>query len=134
MVQVATAFTFGTSVATISLPTAAQGAGNGIVAGWGFTGPNGPSANQLQRLNVEILTHQNCLSRVGSTSWMDVNKICILTRQGQGSCSGDSGGPLFIGRTVIGVVSWGFVPCGSTRPDVLERAFSHRSWILGLIQ
>lgn len=59
-----------------------------------------------------------------------------------GNCNGDSGGPLIFQAagtskeefddtvTVTGIVSWGFIPCGSHLPDVLERVYPHMSWIL----
>ncbi len=153
MIRTATTIAIGTTnVQIINLPTAATGAINVETAGWGALRENGPSANQLQRLDKRTLTHTDCTSRVGSTSWMNVNKICTLPiRAGSGTsynfnlynsktnypknlplgvCGGDSGGPIYTGRTVVGLVSWGFIPCGGTgRPDVHERVSSHLTWI-----
>jgi hypothetical protein len=153
LIRTATTIAIGTTnVQVINLPTAATEAINVGTAGWGAIRHNGPAPNQLQTLDKRTLTHTDCIGRVGSHSWMNVNKICTLPiRAGSGThynfilynfktnylknfplgvCGGDSGGPIYTGSTVIGLVSWGFVPCGGTgRPDVHERVFSHLTWI-----
>lgn len=57
------------------------------------------------------------------------HKICTLSPTGQGSCMGDSGGPLTHGGQVHGIVSWG-IACARGMPDVFDRVHSHRDWIL----
>lgn len=129
------AFHFNSAVGTIGLPTAPAGPSWAQTAGWGRLATAGHQAHQLQRLdNVQVLSQQSCIHIIGTrVRYMDYNKVCASTRYGQGVCSGDSGGPLFIGRTVIGLASWSFVPCGTELPDGWERVFSHRNWILSII-
>lgn len=81
--------------------------------------------------NTQTLTNQDCKSRhtAGNANSVHDSSICTFTRFGQGTCMGDSGGPLISGGQQIGIVSWG-IPCGQGRPDVYTRVFSHRNWIL----
>lgn len=49
-------------------------------------------------------------------------------------CSGDSGGPLTENGEVIGILSWGFVPCGSVdRPSVYVAVSEYVNWINEII-
>lgn len=84
LIQVATPFSFGSSVTTISLPSSVMGSGSGQVSGWGYITPRGPVSEQLQRLNVEIMSHEACWNRIRSVDWFEPNKVCSLTRDGQG--------------------------------------------------
>lgn len=80
--------------------------------------------------NTQTLTNADCRSRHAAAQAANVHdhSICTFTRAGQGTCMGDSGGPLISGGQVIGIVSWG-VPCAQGRPDAFTRVFSFRSWI-----
>lgn len=49
---------------------------------------------------------------------------------GLSTCSGDSGGPLIQNGEVIGIVSWGFIPCGTTNaPSVFVTVADYEGWI-----
>lgn len=47
----------------------------------------------------------------------------------QGTCRGDSGGPLTANGQVIGVSSWVIQPCASGLPDAWARVSFYRAWI-----
>lgn len=50
-------------------------------------------------------------------------------------CSGDSGGPLTQNGEVIGVVSWGFVPCGTVdRPAVFVTVSEYVDWMNNIME
>lgn len=56
-------------------------------------------------------------------------KICAVGRvEGSTGCRGDSGSPLVWRGAVIGIVSWGMLPCGSVS-TVLIRVSHHLQWI-----
>jgi len=45
-------------------------------------------------------------------------------------CTSDSGGPLVQGNVLIGIVSWGKLPCGQANsPSVYVQVSSFISWI-----
>lgn len=63
---------------------------------------------------------------------LDLNSgnVCTAPPKSVNACSGDSGGPLINNDTIlIGVVSWGFVPCGNGRPDIYVNVGAYIEWI-----
>lgn len=110
-----------------------------IVTGWGDTSRDASSsASTLQGLNTQTLTNSNCqtLLQPSARPFLFESKICTLTHSNQGVCNGDAGGPLTIGDSLVGVVSYiGFfnVPCARGLPDGYERVSFFRSWILEVI-
>ncbi|XP_055705095.1 trypsin alpha-3-like [Phlebotomus papatasi] len=101
-----------------------------VLSGWGLTSSPGSLAANLQFLSKQTLTNANCQNRVGGNgNLIFAHKICAGGVTGQGACNGDSGGPLAVGNTAIGIVSWG-IPCARGFADVYDRVSSHRTWIM----
>jgi secreted trypsin-like serine protease len=103
------------NVRPISLPTRAQALNTYVntvltVSGFGLTTENAVSTN-LQYTTVIGISNAECRGIFGSL----VESSILCTRGfpnlNQGSCSGDSGGPLIIGQgtaaTLVGIVSFG---------------------------
>ncbi|XP_059622758.1 chymotrypsin-2-like [Phlebotomus argentipes] len=110
--------------------------GPGVVAtvsGWGRTA-HGADAfpDTLQWINTHTITNEECYQRLPSNDAhiLQDNMVCTVTQAGEGMCQGDSGGALFVGNTVIGVVSWGIAPCGQGFPDVFTRISTYYNWLL----
>lgn len=99
-------------------------------SGWGRTSTIGLAPNNLQWLNVQTLSNDDCRSRHTAGNAVSVfdNTICTFTQSGEGMCMGDSGGPLVLNERVIGAVSWG-IACARGFPDVFARVSSHVPWI-----
>lgn len=118
------------NVAPGVLGTAFVGTGSAIASGWGQTSHPGSAAANLQWATLTVLTNADCRNRHSTANAARVfdNTICTFTRAGQGTCMGDSGGPLAQGNTIIGAVSWG-IACAQGLPDVYARISSHRAWI-----
>lgn len=119
------------AIAPAALASAHTGGGvSAVASGWGQTSHPGSAAANLQFLTKTVLTNADCRGRhsAGNAARVFDNTICTFTRAGQGTCMGDSGGPLAIGNTVIGAVSWG-IACAQGFPDVYARISSHRPWI-----
>lgn len=85
----------------------------------------------LQTVNVPIVPLDEC-ERVLGVSPLHVTNVCTgpLTG-GVSACSGDSGGPLTQnGTELVGIVSWGFIPCGTVNaPSVYGRVSAFVEWI-----
>lgn len=94
----------------------------------------GSAAENLQFLNVQILTLIDCRARHNAINALRVfaNTICSFGAAGNGMCMGDSGGPLVANNQLAGAVSWG-VPCGVGSPDVFARISSHHPWIVQIL-
>ncbi|XP_015364540.1 PREDICTED: plasma kallikrein-like [Diuraphis noxia] len=107
----------------------------GTVVGWGITAfPTGDPSPTLQKLSVEVLSNFQC-SRV-IDDHVGLGMLCAAAPSLQGTCFGDSGGPLTVerdsGRNVlIGLVSYGVTGCAikPAFPDLYTRISEYTKWI-----
>ncbi|XP_007569264.1 kallikrein-13-like [Poecilia formosa] len=75
------------------------------VAGWGKTGTNHFTVDDLRVVNVSILNPQLCREKWGDP--FPSNVICAGGYDtDKGFCQGDSGGPLVCNQVAVGVVSF----------------------------
>ncbi|XP_049538547.1 trypsin-1-like [Anopheles darlingi] len=139
LMRMVTPLTFTDRVQPTVLPPASQTNPTGAVtlAGWGSTSagvlPTTPDI--LQKVTKPLITFAECLAAAGVDSPLGPTNICTgpLTG-GVSACSGDSGGPLYSiqnGQQVqVGIVSWGFIPCGSVgAPSVYVGVANYLNWI-----
>ncbi|KAG5670256.1 hypothetical protein PVAND_000533 [Polypedilum vanderplanki] len=138
-----TPVTYGPTIRAIRLPqNEAYPSGAVIAAGWGSTGPLGLTLpDTLQHVNLNIIDIPTCRAQFDAAnlngSLVDYTNVCTGGAPGGGVavCSGDSGGPLFQGaapnEVLIGVVSWGVIPCGSANmpSGVFKRVSAYIDWI-----
>ncbi|XP_019871625.1 trypsin-1-like [Aethina tumida] len=123
----------------VSLPSSdLVASGDVVLSGWGSMGgviiPIMP--NRLQKAELPIIPNDECNNALNAISaednpFDDASNICTgpLTG-GYSACSGDSGGPLAVDGVLVGVVSWGFVPCGSAgAPSVYTKVANFVDWI-----
>ncbi|KAG7486041.1 transmembrane protease serine 6 [Solea senegalensis] len=88
------------------------------VTGWGSLHEGGSASNVLQKVNVPLVSQEDCILSYGQL--LTPTMLCAGYRSGEkDACQGDSGGPLVCqepsGRWFLaGVVSWGS-GCGRPR-------------------
>jgi trypsin len=70
-------------------------------------------------VTIPIIASATC----GNTWSITDNMICAGA-MGRDSCNGDSGGPLTVGATQVGIVSFGSAQCGNGMPGVYARVAS----------
>jgi secreted trypsin-like serine protease len=127
-------FNFGTRVRPISLGSSNYVSANErvTVSGWGFTQTNGPISTALQTLEMTTISNSLCSTLTQYTDtrgWVTNEKLCTVGMQlDTGICTGDSGSPLILRNTVVGVVSWTVRPC-ARHPSVFVRVSNHLAWI-----
>lgn len=97
------------------------------VIGWGKTQSFGGASNNLRYLTVTIMNSSDCINRDFPLLIL-ANQICATTPVGQGTCNGDSGGPLIYNGTQCGIVSWG-INCATGYPDVYSNTCDQLKWI-----
>ncbi|KAI4469679.1 chymotrypsin-related [Holotrichia oblita] len=134
VIRLASALTYSSTIAAVSLNTANTGAVPAILAGWGRVSTNGAIPNNLQQLSTNTITHATCLQYWGSL--VSSSQICAVIRSGQGACNGDSGGPLLqaSNNAQLGVTSFILSGgCAQGFPDVYARVSSYSSWISSAI-
>ncbi|XP_072396369.1 trypsin-1-like [Diabrotica undecimpunctata] len=101
-----------------------------ITAGWGDTVPGSPSvSDDLMEVNINIIDRQICKQRLFKFT---ERMICAGNLEGGlGSCHADSGGPLELNGTLIGIVSYksGF-DCGTAGfPVAYTKVTDFLTWI-----
>ncbi|XP_055380762.1 chymotrypsin-1-like [Condylostylus longicornis] len=86
------------------------------LTGWGRSSFGSP--DKLQILNVSFVPYDECKKRHGMHgSWVGEGHACTLNKAGEGTCNGDSGGPLILNDKIAAIVNWG-QPCALGLPDV----------------
>ncbi|XP_069674297.1 uncharacterized protein [Periplaneta americana] len=105
------------------------------VVGWGITAfPMGEPSPVLQKLEVDTLSNYQC-SRIIEEP-VGLGMLCAAPSSLQGTCFGDSGGPLTTedpdgSDVLIGVVSFGVTGCAviPAFPDLYTRVSEYLKWI-----
>jgi len=108
------------------------------VSGWGRLAANDAGPNVLHSIEVPYMTNQQCRRSwgYGSSFYGSItsNMLCAgESYTGPDSndispCNGDSGGPLTLGNTIVGVLSFGAREC-KFRPAVYARVTQYLQWI-----
>lgn len=92
----------------------------------------------LQTINLPIVSYEECKVRLHPFD-LHRSQICAGGQLGKDSCSGDSGGPMMLPRSIdgppkyylIGVVSFGDENCGGTKyPALYTKVADFMNWIL----
>ena len=104
---------FGEYVQPVTLPEQEEEfTGTALVSGWGTTREGGGLPATLQKVDVPIVSDDDCrISYPGD--WIADSMMCA-GEKGKDSCQGDSGGPMVCGKYLCGIVSGGQ---GCARPD-----------------
>jgi secreted trypsin-like serine protease len=132
---------------TTSVPSARLVRGNnlfdgdqGTVIGTGLTAtvPADAFLDVLQEVAAPIISNEQCTNNYTRLAGIDpitANMVCAgFSNNSNGTCSGDSGGPLFVDvrgqRAIAGVVSFGFATCEANRAtDVYTRMTAFTDFI-----
>ncbi|KAG8230974.1 hypothetical protein J437_LFUL003932 [Ladona fulva] len=143
LLKLSSPLTLTATVQPIALPKANEiPSGQVTLSGWGSTNGNDATGlnpklpTVLQTVDLPIVDYETCLAAWGSDSPLRDTNVCTGPMEGgQSPCQGDSGGPLIAvgadgSRTLVGVVSWGSVPCGSKgAPSVYTRVSAFLDFI-----
>ena len=105
------------------------------VSGWGTT-ESGSGSNVLMKTNLRVFNHERCADIYnGTTNPISNNMICAgYTNGATDSCTGDSGGPLFVQNTdgtetLIGIVSYGVGCAENGYPGVYTNISQYINWL-----
>ncbi|KAG7188818.1 hypothetical protein KM043_008427 [Ampulex compressa] len=140
LLKLASPLKFNSAVKPINLPKEnSEPSGAVVLSGWGSISlTNEPEMpDTLQHVKMTIVNLPLCkryIEQVAGPSPLHQTNICTgPVYGGISACSGDSGGPLItkgVQPEVIGVVSWGIIPCGSSgAPSVYTRVSAFIRWI-----
>merc|ERR1711936_645450 len=108
------------------------------VAGWGTLSEGGSQPASLMKVDVKVWANERCRRSYGSSAPGGITKHMLCAGDtNKDSCSGDSGGPLFICRgtcTQIGIVSWGIGCAKAQYPGVYTRVTEMMPWIRRIVK
>ncbi|KAM3960023.1 trypsin beta [Aphomia sociella] len=100
------------------------------IISWGFESEDGPQIETLKKIESKVLAQSEC-----EAAYEDVESVTIYDQvfcassDGTSLCIGDSGAPLIIGETLMGLSSY-YGACNDSTPDVFSRIDRHTGWIL----
>ncbi|XP_011166277.1 venom serine protease isoform X2 [Solenopsis invicta] len=108
-------------------------AGSNVTAlGWGMMEFGGPKATRLQKVNLNVITLEECQNRLPNQG-IKVQDLCTYT-DGKDTCQMDSGGPLLWqdpithNLVIVGIISSG-EGCASNSPAISKRVGYFVDWI-----
>ncbi|XP_037892500.1 uncharacterized protein LOC119639280 [Glossina fuscipes] len=118
-----------------------------LAAGWGSTSYNTKSSTHLFKVKLERFDDEKCFQLIERSTELEKGvdsrtQICAGSSTGNhGTCSGDSGGPLFVNHPefrcqflVVGVTSFGEGGCGNKGfPEVYTRVKLYIDWIESIV-
>ncbi|XP_068144637.1 lectizyme [Drosophila tropicalis] len=138
LLHVSEPFIFNEWVSPATLPTREE-THNGETHLYGWGQPKSyvlTAAKTLQTVTTEIVNYNECKEALPDTAPLVESNICSASlQQSISACNGDSGGPLVVefenaASELIGVVSWGYIPCGLANfPSVYTKVSSYVDWI-----
>ncbi|XP_026730235.1 collagenase-like [Trichoplusia ni] len=131
--------TFSNVIQPIALPSGSDLNNNfagwsALASGYGLTSDGGSIGNnqQLSSVTLNIITNNVCAATFGP--FVHSSNVCTSGAGGQGTCRGDSGGPLAVQingqSTLVGVTSYGAqAGCAAGFPAAFARVTSFVNWI-----
>lgn len=139
LIKIDPPFKFNSTVNKIELPPAGMNhSGDGTLFGWGRV-KRASLPNNLQTVDTLIIEYSECKKDLPPNAPIHPTNVCSNSNKnnatGISACNGDSGGPLVqYGKNgkphLVGIVSWGYVPCGAkNQPSVYTHTSAHIDWI-----
>jgi len=129
---------FSKGIQPVCLPEAADGTDEGmspcVSTGWGLMKDEEKDKDRsaLQQVTLPFIDETTCRAKWNGNEKVNEKTICFGSET-QGTCSGDSGGPITCrksdGKWVqVGLVAWGHRDCRGF-PSVFTRVSTYLKWI-----
>lgn len=120
-----------------ALAAYAAGGVQGTAVGWGYTQGGGSVQTAQRQVAIPLVSNAACQASYNAAHFavtITPDMLCAGSPPNQGTCSGDSGGPLFVTQANVryqaGIVSWGASGCQVAGAySVFSRVSAHQSWI-----
>ncbi|CAG4988562.1 unnamed protein product [Colias eurytheme] len=105
-----------------------------VHAGWGRNSTAGPSSFILQDVTVYTVSRQECARRYAHITPISItrNMICagVLDVGGRDVCNWNTGGPMYIGDILVGIMSFGNNCNDSYYPRISTSVPAYSDWIV----
>ncbi|CAH1154053.1 unnamed protein product [Phaedon cochleariae] len=102
----------------------------GTILGWGTT-DDGTLPKTLKSVTVKVMSNRACKwTSPVLIQAVKQSHVCVSGAGPKGGCGGDSGGPLLVNGTQIGVASFIVNSCTMGMPTVFTRLNQFNDWII----
>ncbi|XP_046972394.1 trypsin, alkaline C-like [Vanessa cardui] len=106
-----------------------------VFAGWGRIASGGPHSHVLRDVTVYTINNELCAQLYTQLSVplnVTQDMICagVLNVGGRDACHDDSGGPVYFGDIVVGVISFGYDCANGSWPSISSAVGSYTDWIV----
>lgn len=103
---------------------------HGMISGWGALYEGGYSSDELQGVQVPLISKEECQKKYAFAGTIPEGEICAAyPAGGKDSCQGDSGGPFVVEGNLAGIVSWGYGCARPGYPGVYTEVAYYHDWI-----
>ncbi|XP_069970812.1 brachyurin-like [Penaeus vannamei] len=129
LVRLPTPVEFTDSIAPVKLPSSDISVGTiATPTGWGRQSDTAAAISSvLRQVDVPVMESEDCDKIYGIVG---EGQVCVDSTGGQGTCHGDSGGPLNLNGMTYGIASFGSsAGCEAGEPDGFTRVFHYLDWI-----
>ncbi|XP_045449251.1 trypsin alpha-3-like [Melitaea cinxia] len=122
--------TFNNNIRPIALATGSNNyvGATAVAAGFGRTSNFGGVSSVARHVSLQVIDNNTCASIYVPGTVVD-STLCTSNSGGRSTCGGDSGGPLAIGNTLIGITSFGSAGGCTVAPAGFARVTSFASWL-----
>ncbi|XP_066590993.1 trypsin-1-like [Prorops nasuta] len=123
------------TIKSVPLPSKNESTNEGdkvVVSGWGTLSSKSKAVPDiLQHVDSYIMNQKKCESLYDEEElFIYETQLCAYDpKTPKGPCFGDSGGPLTLNGTIVGIVSWGFDCALTDYPTIYTRVSSYLDWI-----
>lgn len=127
LVRVTPHIVFSNSIQPIGIMKQPPATGTWItIIGWGDTVYEGDLSPDLKYAFLQVLPNWQCKRMF--KKYVSDTLGCGLGVPGEGTCNGDSGGPLIQDGKMVGVSSWG-LRCAAGYPDTFTKLYLYLDWV-----
>ncbi|XP_045449076.1 collagenase-like [Melitaea cinxia] len=122
--------TFNNNIRPIALATGSNDyvGATAVAAGFGSTSDFGAVSTVARHVSLQVIDNNTCARSYVAGIVVD-STLCTSNSGGRSPCLGDSGGPLAIGNTLIGIASFNSIHGCTTGPAGFARVTSFASWL-----
>ncbi|XP_045449271.1 collagenase-like [Melitaea cinxia] len=99
-----------------------------VAAGFGRTSNSGGVSSVARHVSLQVIDNNTC-ARSYVAGIVVSSTLCTSNSGGRSTCGGDSGGPLAMGNTLIGITSFGSSRGCTAGPAGFARVSSFASWL-----
>uniref|UniRef100_A0A2A4J1X5 Peptidase S1 domain-containing protein n=1 Tax=Heliothis virescens TaxID=7102 RepID=A0A2A4J1X5_HELVI len=107
-----------------------------LILGWGAASKDSvmPKHPKLAVGKLDVFNIDDCKDVYSEDFVTDYNFCAGIKENSGGACNGDVGGPAIIGKTLVGVVSFGALICGTIdAPTVFTKIGFYSPWIESIV-